>query len=211
MTKGSPMLINKRNLVIATLASRDETRPALNYVRVTKEYTEATDGQVFARVSNSKIEDDDFPVVKGFKYNELDKCLVPANRAIELVKMIPKSPTLPILKHMQFAKDGNNVKVAVIDTDLVTSTIIRIRQDHKEIFPDCDKIMPTEKPKATVYVNAKLLIQLLKLAAEYDKAGQHEVAIEFRAPHEALVVKTDDPEQTFYGLVMPLRGTEEHA
>ena len=114
------MLINKKNLAVAALASSDETRPALNCIRVTKEYTEATDGHAFARVSNPKVEDDDFPVIPDFKRKGFKECFIPADQAAKLAKLIPKGRacrTLPILEHVQLVKDGDDIKAAVTDLE----------------------------------------------------------------------------------------------
>lgn len=213
------MLINKKNLAVAALASSDETRPALQFIRVTKEYTEAVDGHVFARVSNPKVEDDDFPVIPGLKRTKVkksksrktqkggfDECLIPANQAVKLAKMIPRGGacrTLPILEHVQLVKDGDDIKAVV--TDLDNPTVIQIRQDKDMKYPNCDKIMPADKPVATICVNADLLIKVLKLAGTFDKDSCKKVIIEFRKPESALVLKADNDDQTFYGLVMPQR------
>ena len=200
------MLINKKNLAVAALASSDIACPALNCIRVTKEYTEAADVHVFARVSNPKVENDDFPTIPGFERNEFDDCLIPAGQASKLSKMIPKGGvcrTLPILEHVQLAKNDDGVKAVV--TDLDSPTIVQIRQDDGLIYPDCDKLMPTDEPVATICVDARKLISVLQIAGTFNKGGNAKVTIEFRAPNSALVVKTDDGEQTFYGLVMPCR------
>lgn len=200
------MLLNKKNLAVAALASSDETRLVCKCVHVTKEYTEATDGHVFARVSNPKVEDDDFPVIQGFERKEFDECLIPADQAVKLAKMIPKGDacrTLPILEHIQLAKNGEGARAAV--TDLDSPTVIQIRQDEGLVYPDIASSMPTDEPVATICVNADLLIKILKLAGTFNKDGCKKVIIEFRKPESALVVKTDNNEQTFYALVMPMR------
>lgn len=188
------MLLNKNNLPVADAASTDDTRPALQSVHVTPEYTEATDGHIFARVSLQTVfEDDDFPEVAGFEATEPDpkeEILIPASDVKSLRQALPKGKTtrtLPILGHVRIDPHVKDNRISAAVTDLTSPQVRKIHAGDGPYPKDIDKIIFPDHPdkklvkRFSFYFNPKLMIRLLKIADEVCDSECAGVTLEFYA------------------------------
>ncbi len=203
-------LLNKANLELAELTEKDNYR-GLNAIRVTGEFTEATDGKVLVRVGLPNEDPSDYPVIDGVPRNgDNPDVLIRQDQASALAKAIVRKTTLPILQHAVISVDGDKVIGATTDlgkqTILPTAGELRVNGN----YPDTDAVIPPEdRPAVKVPVNAKILLQVLKYLVRYTEYP-HQVTIE--APMKTsealrLTAKTKHG-QPVMALIMPLRHNE---
>jgi len=208
------MLLNKQTLDIADICSRDETRPALNGLRVTRKFVEATDGHKLVRVTLPAQNDEDYPKIKGFKPLKRSKnteVIIDRSHVTDIKKSIPKLKAWhhpPILAHAQIDFHGANSSVRVATTDLDKSNITEYRTIEGP-FPNTERSIPKTKPKIEQDVGAGQLIAVLELAGRYCSLT-HRVKLGLVPMGDGqyqITIKAHDSEtgQDFYGLVMPLR------
>ena len=197
-------------------ASKDECRPALQSVRITPEYTEATDGHVAVRVLNEPngIAPEDFPKVDGCdptvtfpnyepgEGGKLPGFLLPVGAAKKITKAIPTNGKLPCLRRVAFDPVAESFAV----TDLETPTTYRPRE-VEGTYPNVDAIWPKGEPVLTVAFNAKILGPVLAFMAEHTEKGQHKIELDLYDPNSAMVVRAidEDTRQEMKAIVMPLR------
>jgi len=206
------MLLNRHNLSIVALASKDETRHSLQGVRVTKDYTEATDGYRLARVTVPTGNPAEFPNVGITANGSMPAVTVPATAAKALEKALPRpgrSRRLPILENaLVDTEAAQRGTFRAIATDLETQTPVEAAVIEGQ-YPDSDPVFPGGEPLATVHINGLYLAECAKLAAGmtngrshgiklliYDKDGLAPVKIEATNP---------DTGQTATFLIMPMR------
>ena len=134
-------LVNKRNLELAKLASKDESRYQLSAILLTEAETVVTDGHILARVSLPEHKPDQFPVIAGFTPNGSNRdALIPREAALEAAKRITKKTTIPILSCAAVAVED---KPADADAGEAKSAIVTIASTDL----DTHQITPTREPK----------------------------------------------------------------
>lgn len=208
------MLLNKHNLAIAALASKDETRHDLVGLHVTATCTEATDGHRAARVTLPNDDPADFPSAAGVALNGTMPSLVAPIPAVKaLAKAIPGKSRHPILRNALVdtaAAEGGTFKAVV--TDLETTTPIEARALDVR-FPDFDAIMPKSPPYVSVGINGKYLSEVAKIAADMADGRACAIRLEIPAPNETgevigpVVIRVSNAETGQEGvfLIMPVR------
>ncbi len=200
-------LLNKANLELAELTEKDSSR-GLDVIRVTEDFTEATDGKVLVRVGLPNEDADDYPVIDGVPRNGGNPdVLIRQDQASALAKAIVRRTTLPILQHAVVAVDGDKVIAATTDlekqTILPTAGELRVNGN----YPETDVLIPPEdRPAVKVPVNAKILLSVLKYIVKHTEYP-HQITIEVpMKTTEALRLTTKTRHgQPVMALVMPRR------
>jgi hypothetical protein len=205
-------LVNKRNLELAKLASKEESRYQLSAILLTEAETVVTDGHILARVSLPEHKPEQFPVIEGFTPNGSNRdALIPREAALDAAKRITKKTSIPILTCAAVSVDdkpkdasGDEAKsatVTIATTDLDTHHITPTREPEG-CFPNWHVIWPKEA-KLEIVLDCKLLIGLLQQAAQF---GQY-ARFRFYGPDKAVRIDTqkNDDGQEFNALLMPAR------
>lgn len=198
------ILLNKANLQCVIPAVSDEqSRYTLRAVNVTKTHTEATNGHMLIRVSLPEQKPGNFPVVEGFNANGFEKGLLPVETAKAVLKAMPKERHMPILNHAAISSHEGQVQIAV--TNLKSPQVFQPVTVSGQ-FPNSDslvELVTKQEVKATVTLNPEYLEALAKSAKQF---GARSVKIEVRAEDKAVSMTATNDGQTWYGLLMPIRG-----
>ena len=160
------MLLNKHNLNLAKLTAKEESRYTINGVLISPTETIVADGHLatILNVPDLEIEGADpvFPFIEGFTpaKRDFEPFILSRNDCLDLVKRIPKSPTIPVLENVALGQ-GPNGKASFAVTDLDRDQIISVRTIQGQ-FPNVKQCFPTpDDAKAVVTVDAHLLIGVL--------------------------------------------------
>lgn len=158
------MLVSRNHLAVASVASKDDSRPLLQQVKITKADGKvtavATDSYVLAEVIEETPGPTDFPLIGEDEPKPVNEAYIEASVAIRASKTIPKKNILPILNY------GLVEKGALTTTNLDTATKHTLR-DIEGNYPDYKKLIP-EPAEKRITVNPKKLIEGLKLFGEFD-------------------------------------------
>ena len=169
----TPMLLNRHNLSLTALCSKDPACVNLNGLHITPTHTEATDGHCAGRVTLPVCDTEDFPPCGGVvsSSEQLKPCLVPREAIERLAKSIPTKAAarMPVLGHVRVdvvATNANN-HFRAVTTDMQTVTPIEA-QKAEGTFPDMEQVFPTDTPYITVGFNAELMAKVLKVAGAFN-------------------------------------------
>lgn len=208
------MLLNQNNLMIACMASKEESRFTLNGVTVRKDCTFVTDGHTLVKVGLPKASRAEFPLMDGLGELQADfrPFVIPSASATALVKSMPKKEKIPILNHVCLGvmTDGQS-RVKIGHTDLDSRTVQEVEL-CKGNPPDIDRvILPRDRYDIAVSLNAEYLQKIAGLIAKIGKPeGTGKTpAVTLYLKHgnkDAVLleaVTTDD--QPITALIMPMR------
>jgi DNA polymerase III sliding clamp (beta) subunit (PCNA family) len=207
------MLLNKHNLSIVSCASKDETRYGLCGVRVTKDYTEATDGHRLARVTVPTADPAEFPDVGITANGEMPSVTVPSEAAKALEKALPRpgrSRRPPILENAivdtEAAARGTFRAIA---TDLTTRTPVEAQVIDAR-YPDSSQVFPSGKPLVAVGLNGLYLAECAKLAAGMTNGRSHGIKLsiydkEGLVPIKLEATNPDTGQTATFIIIMPMR------
>lgn len=197
-------MLNKANLQIAELACKEESRFTLNGILVTPQETVATDGHILARVTTPKVEGD-FPDVPGCTRTEqFEPFVLDSKTAKEIIRLIPRNPTLPILEHVSVGSEGSNGTAALAVTDL-DRTRVFLPKKLTGKFPDFSVIFPKKPAEYVVAFNCDLLIAALKQVRRFIGHASACAVLEIHGPQSPLVISTENDGQRMDVLLMPMR------
>lgn len=194
------MLWNKHNLTVAKFAAKNGIREELASMYFLKDKTVATDTFRLLEVSvPADVKIEDFPQVQGKSaMRGCEPFLVDA-RSVASIKL-PKSK-LPILQHCTIKHcDKQYVEFLTTDGEIAESKTLR-RIDGQ--FPDYEQIFPKDEPKAEVYINGKMLGELLTAMSELSE--DKGVTIRFFGEENPLVLLAESKVQKARGIMMPMR------
>ena len=163
-----PVLIDRAQAGLSVFTQDDAGRYSLNFIHVTKDYVESTNGHVLARLNHDGFTSDDFPVVDGQATAGAD-LLIDPDALTKAIKAAPKRSTLPILETVHAGVNSAGETV-LTTTDLDNPTVIKSRT-AEVTFPDCDKVIP-EKAPITIAFSAKYLGQIAAWAQRHGKLGK---------------------------------------
>jgi len=199
------VLLNKHNLAVAEFASKKESRYTLQAIQVTQDETVATNGDYLVRVDTPKVDIDHFPTVVGTVPTvEAESFLLARQGALDMIKVLPKKTTIPILNHAKVGVDAEG-NVQAITTDLETHRPVTIRKVTGQ-YPNWKALWPKKAPTVTVGVNAAYLAQLAKVAATYAGSCYMEISIWDAQSAIRLDAYDSSTNQHFTALLMSLRG-----
>jgi hypothetical protein len=220
-------MLNKYNLQIAALCSREASRFTLNKILVTPDFTAETDGHQLIRVTTPKqFDPETFPEVPGCgkAAKDFKPFLIPSSDALDLIKAIPKKQPIPILDNVAVTlpADPEGDPILVI-TDLQQNKTYRAAQEkdpkRKETFPDFNRVMPkVEKAVFEVHFDCALLGRVMRQIENFNRSGSTGMAparIRFYDPevHDGhysdsairIDAVNDETGQELTAVVMPMR------
>jgi len=195
------MLYNKLNLAVAKIASTNDSRPELASVLFTKDKTAATDSFRLIEITvDNSVRVEDYPKIEGKDViKEITPFLVSA-KALKEIKPV-KSKTMPILNYVAITfADDKQVEFSATNLETVERKMLR---KVEGTFPEYEKVIPTDEPKAKITLNANYLLDVLAILAEVNKQGT--VEIEFYEDGKPLLLKASNGSQSARALVMPLK------
>jgi DNA polymerase III sliding clamp (beta) subunit (PCNA family) len=133
---------------------------------------------------------------------------IPAEVWSKAFKGVPRRPVKPVLGTVAavLGKD----QATLVSTDLENANVQSPRLVEGR-WPTTDQVFPKGKPRFTVNVDAKLLIDLLQVAMAFSSQDRNnKVTMEFHDRNQPFAIRTrSDEGQEFSGLIVPLVGTEE--
>jgi hypothetical protein len=172
---------------------------------------EATNGRILARVKGAMpFDPQDYPDVPALQSAPQGETVgtIPAEVWSKAFKGVPKRPVKPVLGTVAavLGKD----QATLVSTDLENANVQSPRLVEGR-WPNSDQVFPKGKPRFTLNVDAKLLIDLLQVAMAFSSQDHnHKVTMEFHDRNQPFAIRTkSDDGQEFSGLIVPLVGTEE--
>lgn len=216
-------LVSKLLRPLAKIVSKDERRQFLTGVHVRQRegsvYFEATDGSRLVRIVEREREGlpsaEEFPVVNGAPDADGQKdAIIPAeawNAALG-AKVFPKRGFMPILQNALLVtgenRNGEEPKptATFVVTDLAQSAVLPTRLIDGP-YPNTDVVLPTDKPKHTFYINAKLFAEVLEaLAATVATDAFNMVRVDvFENDKPIRILATDGERYDAVAVIVPLR------
>ena len=189
MKENSPQL-NRANLDVAGVASKDTTRPALTHVLVDKTCTVATDSYALLKVDTLSGGHSAFQA--------------PAKAMKEASKVLGKNGTGTIKQTIDDTADNH------IETD-TSSMRVSNKFDQHQQYPNYDFLIPSDDQEyaGIVKLDAKILKQLTDYLAKHAKKGYITLSIpkpdkSNRVVNPVLIKAETTDEQSITGLIMPV-------
>ena len=170
-------LLNRKQLEIIKLSSKDETRQALNSLYIYEDTTVTTDGHRMIAVKSNQFNREDWPP-NGVNWQDdaasgAVSFLVDRKTIEDTLKNIPKNPAMPILASAAVglieAKDGEPDRVVCQTTDLDRTKNIEARTitgkfpNYKQVIPD----YKNEELYISMGINASYLEEVCNLLKKY--------------------------------------------
>ena len=201
------MLLNKNNLSVVGVASREAGRYSINGVCVTPEgMTAATDGRRLMTCSPCTESEEEFPFSgeDGWEGAALkENVIIEGDHIIAARKALPKKKAvIPFLReHVQLKSNGNG-RLQLLTTDLANTPRIETRPIEGE-FPYFDEVIPNGNAEFTINVNPGLLSDILDIMdLSMDESS---VKMEFYGPNKAMKLSCTTSEgQEMVGVLMPI-------
>lgn len=187
--------LQSRLAELAKITPRDLGRYLMTHVRLAMTADgfeiQATDGRRLAVVTGPGREESVLAMLADAP-NGADVALVPAKEFAAALK-----------------KSGKGTSYAVLGSEFTTlavgTTVHRLANGDGR-FPNIDSVLPKDPPAVVFKVNARLLAELLTVAAAFSPdGGIGHVCMQFWASNVPIAVTTDDGAGTkFFSLIMPL-------
>lgn len=204
------MLLNRYNLMIASLAPKPGSRYALAAIHVGPEGTAVTNGEYLVAVTLPHVDKTNFPSIDGFTQQQTSEpFLLGGADAVKLEKAIPKS-YIPVLNHVAVGKPGENM-LNLATTDLDTTQVFKPRKVSGQ-FPNWKAVMhaPEVEPVVEIRLSAKYLVALAKQAVAFmgdSVSGSHSpITLRLFGATESVEMwaRNGDTGQTFFAVMMPM-------
>lgn len=161
-------MLNKHNLSLASLASKETSRFTLNGILVTPTETVETDGHQLCTVSMQKTDTEAVPSPTGVDFAAVadwKPFILPAGEALDIAKALPKKSTIPILQNAFIgSKTDVNGTAQIAVTNLDQFRVFNPRKLEGN-FPDWKRVIPKPEenpPALCVSIDAALLARVLK-------------------------------------------------
>lgn len=192
---------------LAKLCSKENPRYATTGLRVrsTKEgyRIDATDGKRLGIVTGPVDDAADYPPVPALATapNGEAEAFVQAGVFEKVCKTVCKRGK-PILGNVAtvLGKD-----VATLATTDLENFNVQSPRNVQGRFPNTDDVFPKEKRKASFFVDATMLADMLKVAKEFSAEGQGKVEVIVYAADKPIEIRSQNEKgQKFRGLIMPL-------
>jgi hypothetical protein len=183
------MLLTKQALNAALFASTDETRLALNHVKVDPSGTVwASNGYTAVRVDQGAeiIADADYPIAGNIPDEAKDPSvpvLIPAEVALRVAKVIPRRPNIPVLGRALLRVTDTTVYLLVNDLDHAPTVVQFKRSDER--YPAIEAVYPAaDKPAvaAPFGISATYLALVSKLESLFDGGRNRPVKVTSYGP-----------------------------
>jgi len=212
-------MLNKHNLNIAQLCSKEESRFTLQGILVSPEGTVVTDGHVLMKVTLPDMPEDSAPVIDGCTPTaEFKPFILPKAAALDIAKQIPKSSTIPVIQNVFVGSEtdaetvdpkSDEPKPVVLGvTDLETPKVFRPKRLTGN-FPDYTRVIPKdETAEFAIGMDMKLLSRLVKqLDSFIDNKSISAATLYFKDEDSAMWIKARNAEtgQEAVAIGMPFR------
>jgi DNA polymerase III sliding clamp (beta) subunit (PCNA family) len=164
----------------------------------------ATDGRCLALVTGPTANALDYPTIP--EMTELPpsapQAVIPRAEWQQAFKAArtPAMVEQPILGHV--AVHLGLAESLLASTDGDKDTVARVANVEGR-YPDYQAVLPRSEPQLRVFVNARFLIEVLKLAQQFGPEDER-VTLELHGANTPMVVRSTNGPQKFVGLVMPL-------
>lgn len=209
------MFLDRVILELTKFASQDQSRLALTAVNLRKEYAEATDGHILARVEMPQADPEDFPQITNGRTIATDNGgarLVPADFLNKVAKALPKKSTLPILTMAPVLEEDDDRErfVSVAVTDLENMQIMTTRP-AEGTYPTTDQVVKG-LPRSTdreIYLDPELVRDVAAWLVRHKASNQVRWCIP-KEPTRPVTVqaKLADGRRADF-VIMPLRGPDQ--
>ena len=164
-----PLLDKVSGLAASFCAGKGDCRYVLENVRVTKDYTEATDGHVLVRIDHAGMPLGEFPISAGVK-NCVGDALINGEALSRAIKGVGKG-RLPILECVRYGETEGGEKVIVSFNKEIkeTRTVIGVEEEEGP-FPKTEVLMDKvsnnmmENPAKSFTFNVEQLGRIVALA-----------------------------------------------
>lgn len=196
------MNINEKNLLVTKAAITKEARQYANVMKITNEYTEATNGHIAVRVSLPfQIAVEELPEKLANETGNFESAVINTT-GLDKIKVPKKS--LPVLQQI-YVKNGDGVKFSTFDLE----TMQTVEAKKAEItFPDIDKVFPSEQKETPVFqiaFDARLLKQLCEIIDKFKKGDNYAAfTFNFYKNDGAAECKAFCDGQTLTAAIMPM-------
>ena len=192
------MIVNNHNLDITQFCG-DDTRPEISGVYFNGDKTVATDS--FRLIEVQTLPDtlaEDMP--DGMASTPMDQ-IIPADAVKKALRNIPKNPTIICLENVAVSSDNNKNTATLTTSDLETQDQVKSRVIDGT-YPDWKRIMPKNKPKQTVTVNAKYLKEMADYFTKHGVNKRVAIAVNEQGP--IVFTSKTEQDQVITGLLMPI-------
>ena len=200
-------MLNRNNFAIACLASKEESRYALNGILVEPGCTTVTDGHILLFATGDNTELADFPVIDGFEpTQDFQPFVLESKTALEVGKAIPKRQVRPVLEHAVISRTNGTARIAVTDLESPRTFVAPPAEVGKE-FPDFRRVIPDPREaEATISFNPLLMASLLKQMATFCESNLPRVTLRIYSADEAMRIDAENREtgQKAIGAIMPM-------
>jgi hypothetical protein len=212
------MLLNRFNLNIAKLASKEVSRFTLSAVHVTPKQTGVTDGHSMMIVSTIDLPGESFPnrTDSGLTVQDNWKPFnLSSEQALRACADLPKKSTIPVLGCAAVAVNGDPLHPTVLTTDLERHAAYPAMESAN--FPDWERVLPKKADATfTIGLDARklkpIIDQFIGFCDSANKRSAAAVTFRFQDATSAVVMEAKDypgadsmQEQTMTGVLMPLR------
>jgi len=208
-TDGTVRLFNRHNFNIGNLIERSDRYH--EYMHVTNDHTEVTNGHFLCRISTQGIPKEELPTNNGLEpSSEKIEALIDKDSAKKIQQNIPTkkdAPGLPRLKTTWIGKNTNGEEVEFLMTDLNSWTPIIARKGEGRFYAT-DEAIPKGKPRIKLGFNPDYM---KKLCEQIVKMGIRGVSLSIYGEDKAMKItgKTTDTEtgaeQEVLILLMPMK------
>lgn len=198
------MLLTKAELNLAKLASKEESRYALQGIAVQPTETVVTNGHYLVTVKHIGLSEENYPLTAGLEHKKLqngpvsETVLVSTEAALGAVKALAKKTNIPVLAT---AALGTDQSLYVNNLDSVQS--FKHKMEGK--FPTWQTIVPTKKPKAEIVLDADYLALLAKFVSDNREGDLPLVRLTVYDDNTAIRFDSPKGNQPIMALLMPVR------
>jgi hypothetical protein len=201
MSRG--IVIDRAQADAVEFASKEVGRGAIESVRVTPEYVEATNSHILVRVPSCGLPVEEYPEVAGAGTEELTEALIKADTLRKAIKALPKRGHLPVLECLHIGRQNGNFTVTA--TDLESPTVLSQKAEESR-FPDTEAVIPMADLPVTIGFSADLLGSICKWATRHGDGGRNPIAFQIRSPEDGarLTVNMRDGRTAVF-VIMPVR------
>lgn len=207
------MNINKFNLLVAKVASKDVRRQNLNSVYFDTDGTLATDGHKIVKIGYpEQYPTEELPTKEPIsgEAKDLVPFLLPREAAAGLEKSQPKIKHMPILNNifLDVTKTNSSGSAHFMTTTLDSESRPAIKKmDYT--FPPYKQVIPQQKDRVLrIGFNCKYMAEICEIAS---KMGLEECVFEFYGDVSPVKItgKNKETGQDFMALVMPIKLEKE--
>ncbi len=209
--KKSRRLLTQADLdVVKFFGTKEKTsRYMLQYLHITEERVEATDGKILCQLSASMADPDEFPATDGEGFTEKPNILIPSD-ALSKIKL-PTKIVLPILRHVCLTKNGEKTVLHVNDLVSPQANELRLPDAAEGEFPETESVIPKiENENAIEFtLDARILNQLTDFVCKNQK-GPAPVTFRIlktftRDEGILFTFRLSETEQDGSGVIMPIK------